>query len=705
MSDAKADFELYYARRKQALGVLYEGDEFLYPSDGPWPEASFDYPYGQAPQVMNIPADEQRDWQKNIGRYYTDNAVGTFYNRSPFGVAAAEYARDDLVQNGISGYAEVSDDDFIALICEGLFSKFLSRLDPQDVALFGLKPTDLAPDSPYEYYKSDYRCMMVVQQTWPGEYACPTIVLVRRQRGGQKRYADEGAYELMAIAVARKPANVPPGDAPFVYEFPTELVFTKAQDSASAGWFLAKYFVLQGAAHRINLIDHVKVHFPPDAINALTKTILPKWHLVHQLLEPHFRLTLPVNNTVLEGQRSLINRDTWYPWSPFVAVGNEVRKLFPFAWAGAGYYGDKYYGADAAQLGRNSSYPAFRYSTNPDGMPGADDPAVLIPNFIGMDCSRYGAFLKSYYPPILKFVTESLKELGSPTSNDPKVQVAWLEVQHWAHEISKLLPGFPDENGILAQGELARVCAMVIWNAAVVHSSDHTTLHLMMDTQPVPFVLRVPPPTSRTATVEETVESALGPTVSGYLKSGIAEVLKAWEREGLKEKLEGAVVEKLLEDIGQIKLSHKEIPLCWPTDLMYARMADLLFYRPHNTTLLYDCEYAFERDAQTDEEKALQALWIAAGRPVLTTDQKQRLRGLRKTFQAMLDAVNQQYYNADGTPVLPQAGNPNYHSDTDAAMQHLNRFGFPKLRPGTGEAGDTGAMLRREACIGAGVQY
>lgn len=84
MSDAKADFELYYARRKQALGVLYEGDEFLYPSDGPWPEASFDYPYGQAPQVMNIPADEQRDWQKNIGRYYTDNAVGTFYNRAPY---------------------------------------------------------------------------------------------------------------------------------------------------------------------------------------------------------------------------------------------------------------------------------------------------------------------------------------------------------------------------------------------------------------------------------------------------------------------------------------------------------------------------------------------------------------------------------------------------------------------------------------------
>jgi hypothetical protein len=707
VSEAISDFERYYARRKQALGVLYEGDEFLYPSDGPWPEASFDYPYGQAPQVMNIPVDEQRDWQRSIGRYYTDNALGTFYNRSPFGVAAAEYARDDLVQNGISGYAEVSDDDFVALVCEGLFSKFLSRLDPQDVTLFGLKPTDLAPDSPYEYFKSDYRCMMVVQDTWPGEYACPTIVLLRRERGSKKRYADEGAYDLRAIAVARRPAPDSSGatPSPFVYEFPQDLVFWREQHGTTPGWFLAKYFVLQGAAHRINLIDHVKVHFPPDAINALTKTVLPKWHLVHQLLEPHFRLTLPVNNAVLEGQRSLINRDTWYPWSPFAAVGNEIRKLFPFAWAGAGYYGDKYYGKDADQLGRNSSYPAFRYSSNPDGTPGADDPSVLVANFIGMDCSRYGAFLKTYYAPILKFVTEALKELGDPQGSDPKAQVAWLEVQHWAHEIAQLLPGFPDENQIVQPGELARVCAMVIWNAAVVHSSDHTTLHLMMDTKPVPFVLRVPPPTKRDAVVEETLESALGPTVAKYLTAGIGEILKAWESQGLKEKLEGMAVEKLLEDIGQIKLSHRQIPLCWPTDLMYARMADLLFYRPHNTTLLYDCEYAFERDASTDEEKALQALWIAAGRPVLTDAQKTRLRGLRRSLQAALDAVNGLYYKPDGTPVDPATGQSNYHSDTDPAMEHLNRFGFPKLRPGTAETGDTGVMLRREACIGAGVQY
>jgi hypothetical protein len=704
VTDENTEFGRYYARRKQALGVLYDGDEFLYPSDGPWPESSFDYPYGQAPQVMNIPADEQRDWARNIGRYYTDNAVGTFYNRSPFGVAAARYAGTDLTQNGISGYAEISDDDFIGLICEGLYSKFLSQLDPQDVALFGLKPDDTAPDSPYEYFKSDYRCMMVVQDTWPGEYACPTIVLVRRKRGDARRYADQGAYELMAIAVARRPDPLPP--LPFVYEFPQDLVFSRALHGELPGWFLAKYFVLQGAAHRINLIDHVKVHFPPDTINALTKTILPKWHLVHQLLEPHFRLTLPVNNTVLEGQRSLINRDTWYPWSPFVAMGNEIRKLFPFAWAGAAYYGDKYYGKDAAQLGRNSSYLPFRYSTNPDGMPVGDGPTQLVPNFIGMDCSRYGAFLKSYYDPILKFVTEALQELGDPAGQDPKSQVAWLEVQHWAHEIATLVPGFPDEQGILAPGELARVCAMVIWNAAVVHSSDHTTLHLMMDCKPVPFVLRVPPPTQRDAVIEETIESALGPNVAKYLGAGLAEVLKAWEREGLKEKLEGWAVEKLLSDIGKIKLSHKEIPLCWPTDLMYARLADLLFYRPHNTTLLYDCEYAFERTQLTEEEQALEKLWLAAGRPVLTTEQKQRLQTLRRTLQEALDAVNDKYYAPDGTPRDPQTGNPDYHDDTDAAMAHLNRYGFPKLRPGTAEQADgVGEMLRREACIGAGVQY
>jgi len=718
VSNEEEGFPLSYAQRKQALGVLYEADEFLYPHDEPWPEASFDYPYGQAPQVMNVPEAEHRDWARTIGRYYSDNAVGSESDPTPFGVASAKFARDHLFENGLAGYAPISDEDFIELICEGLYSKFLSQLDPQDLAVFGLKPEDVAAGAEYEYFKSDYRCMMVVQDTWPDEYACPTIVLVRRKRDSGNKYADQKAYELVAIAMARyRPGTAPPLRDPNkpddrtprpigIYEFPPDLVFRPSEEGSEPGWYLAKYFVLQGAIHRINLIDHVKVHFPPDTINAITKTVLPKWHLVHQLLLPHFRLTLPVNNTVLEGQRSLINRDTWYPWSPFVAKGKEVRKLFPFAWAGAGYFGKEYYGDEAATLARNSSYLPFRFSTDPGGMPDADRPGTVVKNFIGMDCSRYGAFLKSYYEPVLDFTTRALGLLGPPPSQPEQASLAWLEVRRWAHEISKMLPGFPDEDAICVPGELPRVCAMVIWNAAVVHCADHTTLHMMMDKKPVPFVLRVPPPQSRTQVIEETLADALGPKLQGYISAALSNVLAAWEKDSNLPKLLDGVAKWIGKEIGGIKLSHEHIPLCWPTDLIYARMADLLFYRPHNTTLMHDCAYEFEKSTLSETEKQLEKEWRQAGRPVLTDEQKKTLSGIRMEFQAALDGVNALYYKEDGTPVEPQEGDRKYADDTDSAMSYLNKFAFPKLRPGTAEKEDqVKKMLEREACLGAGIQY
>ena len=35
--DPRTDFPHYYSRAIQTLGIDYEGLEFLYPSDGPWP--------------------------------------------------------------------------------------------------------------------------------------------------------------------------------------------------------------------------------------------------------------------------------------------------------------------------------------------------------------------------------------------------------------------------------------------------------------------------------------------------------------------------------------------------------------------------------------------------------------------------------------------------------------------------------------------
>jgi hypothetical protein len=495
-------------------------DKFLYGHEGPWPQPSRDHPFGLAPAIYRIPDEEWADWKEYVGKYYLENAA-------PFGAKAG-------MLSIASDYPPMTDEEFNGLLCEGLYSKFLSPLDPRDEALF--KDHITATDR-YDYWKSDYSCMRVVKETWPGEAVAASVALIRRPKNDP-----DFKYQVVALILQvwdRKTNRFVQSD-----------VFTSADGEA---WKIARYFVLQGAIHRINLIDHTEVHFPSDTINAITKTVLPKDNLVLCLLQPHLWLTMPVNNTVLEGQRSLINRNTWYPWSPFVAKGDEVRKLLPFGWFGSTYYSsrDPYFDEP------NSSYPAYEFHPKPPEIP-----------------SRYGDFLTSYFAPVQKFTRGVVKHM---TQDD------WNEVGYWAYHIATWIPGFPDREALLgADGKthnpdlLADTLAHIIWNASVRHSADHQTLHEMVDgrennpvqqPKPVPFILRVVPPLKK----EYTLQSM--PVDSSKL---------TWVGEAV-EKLEEAV-EWLGEALFKINIDNK--PLCWPADLMSARWADLLFYVPHNSQLL-----------------------------------------------------------------------------------------------------------------------
>lgn len=680
-------FHAYYAHAKQKMKLLYQSDEFLYPNDSPWPQPSFDYPYGMGPEVNNIPPEEEQDWSKHVGSYYMNNALGTSDDPTPFGQKGAEFAKNSFMKNGISGYADLSDEDFVNILCESLYSKFLCRLDDQDIELFNIELSD-----EYEYLKSDYSCMKVVRKTWPNEHAAPTIAVVRRKTSGPK-YADEGAYELVAIALAKLDKPI---EEDGQFHFSKDMVFDAKKHSSKSAWWLLKYFVLQGAIHRINLIDHVRVHFPTDPINAVTKSILPQWHLLHQLLIPHFWLHLPVDNAVLEGDRSLINRNTWYPWSPFVARGDEIRRLLPYSWAGEEYYTSDF----------NSSYPRYHFSLEPDTVPDPRDPEnSRLPTFIGLDVSRYGKFLKEYHEPILEFTTDVVAQLP-PVPNDPMnhTDPVWLEIQHWAHEISDFIPSFPNEQQILQGDTLAKALAMIIWNDAVCHSGDHGALHKMMDDWPVPFVLRIAPPSSPSDDEKEKLSEALGEEGFKYLKEGIHVVMELAEKSLHLSKWIGDFVEKKLDKLlEEMELKQGSIPLCWPTDLVYAKMADLLFYRPHNCSLLYDCEYEFliPESEQSEARRKKEKEWQELGRPILSEPEKKALQAARTKFQGALDEINLKYYNEDGTPIEKSE-----FIDEDTAAQ-LNKYGFPKLRPGTNEVQDPKleAAVRVQACIGAGVQY
>ena len=154
---------------------------------------------------------------------------------------------------------------------EGLYSKFLSPLDPRDERTFA----DFIKDKDrFDYWKSDYSCMRVVRNTHPGEAAAASVALLRRPRN------DVGFnYEVIAFQIQHWDQDAK--------QFVDSPVFTKDDGEA---WRVGRYFVLQGAIHRINLIDHTEVHFPPDALNAITKTVLPKHNLVLRLLLPHLWL-------------------------------------------------------------------------------------------------------------------------------------------------------------------------------------------------------------------------------------------------------------------------------------------------------------------------------------------------------------------------------------------------------------------------------
>ncbi|HYC00225.1 MAG TPA: hypothetical protein VEC57_13905 [Candidatus Limnocylindrales bacterium] len=506
---------------------------FLYKGAAPTPQVSSDHPFGQAAVVANIPQQESDDWKEYVAAYY-------FWNFGPYYFQARAFAGQRWIETRCAGYAEVDDDLFRQLISEGLYSKFLCEgLDQEDEDRFASVIDGGARD---EYWKSDYSCMERVQQPIPGAFLAPTVVLLRRRK-------DRKAFEVVAIALARFAAER------HEYVWLDDPVVPGATEA----WRLAKYFALQGAIHRINLIDHTRVHFPHDAINAATKTLLPVENLVFQLLEPHLWLTLPVNNAVLEGERSLINRTVRQPYTPFAADGTEIRKLFPFGWFGATYYDHP-----------NRAFPAYAFQLEPPRNP-----------------SRYGQYLNAYHEPIRQFVRDVLAELP----DDDEHHTDWIEIQRWAEHISTWVPGFPywkdfvfeDARGRADATELlAETVAMIIHNASVVHSADHAALHAMMEKHPVPFVLRVKPPEHGDQLREREQEEGLADACARLLRfvdrfdgsSGVAQAISAVLADDLTE--------RLFPD-----------RLCDIDDLTAARYADLLFYLPHNSSLLIDCAYRF----------------------------------------------------------------------------------------------------------------
>ncbi|WP_156256374.1 hypothetical protein [Sandarakinorhabdus oryzae] len=500
--------------------------DFLYSLDQtPWPAPNKPHYSALPPAIAPIPTAENEDWSSFIGKYYEGSIL-------QFGVASTAAALATAIEHR-SDYPELTDEDFTHLLCEGLYSKYLMPITDSVRKFF---PEDVVDEDVYSYWKSDFTSMRVVRKLYPGEAAAASIVLMRRRKDDT-----EFNYEIVALMLqVWNPAR---------NDFDYSDVFRPGDGEA---WKVARYFVLQGAIHRINLIDHPAVHFPADTINALTKSVLPKTNLILRVLQPHMWLSLPVDDAVLNGARSIINPNTWYPWCPFVAKGSEVRNLLPFCWMGSEYYAkpqsppapyvDPYF-AD-----HTKAYPAFRFSPTPADIP-----------------SHYGEFLRRYFEPIRAFTGGVVDHLSDQE---------WREAGFWADAIAPHIPGHPTGADLIgADGNsrnkdlLADLLAHFIWNAAVVHSSDHESLHEMYESMhdvagtlyrsamPVPFILRVKPPLKR-----DYVREAV-PVSESELH--LVERMERW-------------LEHLMHNT----------PLSWPMDNMSSHLADQLFYKPHNSLCL-----------------------------------------------------------------------------------------------------------------------
>lgn len=373
---------------------------------GPWPQPSPGRQDKMTPGVAHVPWSDQFDWNWNVGARYIRQLL----------VTATPAAVLWTLRN--RGLKSVSDARFAEILTDGIISKFVVPLEPVDEALFGplLTPPGQA------WCKSDFRPMELIGNPIEGETA-PTVVLWRDQ-GGYR-------YEARAIAVGAE-------------------VFTP---DSGPRWEAAKYFALQGAGVLATILMHPLLHFPSDTVNAITRTRLPENSTLRRLLRPHLRLSLEVNEVVLNGRATVLRPGFLY--SPYPGKLPEHLRVVSVLWQG--------YPAEAP----SAAFPAYRFPM--------DRPVVR---------SGYGDFLGRYWDVIYDFVTQVVKQVDTDDT----------DVRWWAHHISRWLPGFPDETQIFEGDNLARAVTSVIHTVSVAHTADHWIYHYDVDPREVPFRLRMAVP-------------------------------------------------------------------------------------------------------------------------------------------------------------------------------------------------------------------
>ena len=305
---------------------------------GPWPQPAPRFYEDAAPAVLHVPDSVQKDWDKHVGRRYVKQVL---FDTIPTWLWSRFNA----------GVVPVSDERFCEILCDGIFSKFLtpeSLFDAPDIEAFKAY-LEAEPDA--AWFKSDFTPMRLLPSD-DDSASAPSVVLFKR------RPDDE--YELVAIAVAAD-------------------VFDPSHGGA---WTRAKYFALQGAGVLTTLLMHPKLHFPSNSIDAITRSRLPADGTLTKLLHPHFRLALAVNYAVLYGAQTVLKPGLLY--APYPGSFEEHSEIVATLWRG------------------------FEH---PDGSPNRAYPRYRLDLGAPVIHSPYGAFLGHYHRTLLGFFEKVAKEI------------------------------------------------------------------------------------------------------------------------------------------------------------------------------------------------------------------------------------------------------------------------------------------------------
>lgn len=399
-------------------------DRFMYSRQGPWPQPSPSYPMLCANEVLNIPDLEQMQYNLRIGARYMRDMIG-------FAPYAARLGIADMA------WAGPTDERLKELMFETEYTRFARDLDARDerrCANAGVKVTT-------KTRKYDFSAMrLIVNRTIEGTYTAGTILIYEHDR--------EAGHEIKCIFVNDDDETVHGTD-----------VCIKKGDAA---WELAKLYLLQGAAYHVQFVVHPALHFPMDAVNAITKSAVPVTHPLLQLLLPHSGYQLPLDHAVLESAESLVNNNArGTRFDPLMADGYDIKVLF-----GAGYAG-------FPERDFGNAYPPYNYMKPQKGFD-----------------SEYGAFLQAYYEPFETFCTAVADHILRRDRRDPVKEYAW----RWMHYNHAHVLGFPDPKELDAPTILAQAMAIYMWDCSVSHAADHANYAWCVASKERCMRIRIPPP-------------------------------------------------------------------------------------------------------------------------------------------------------------------------------------------------------------------